>query len=63
MDEVDEVAQAIYDQHPEFFPISRISACALAATSLGVGESHQLVDNLADALMSIKPRKLNSVTA
>lgn len=63
MDEVDEVAHAIYDQFPEFFPLSNTSARALAVTSLEVGESLQLIDNLADALMQIKPKPLVLVAA
>ena len=58
MDEVDEVAHAIYEQFPEYFPLSITSARALAASSLGEDESHQLIYNLADALMQIKPKPL-----
>mgnify|MGYP003407547478 CR=1 FL=1 len=63
MDEVDEVAQAIYEQRPEFFPLTREQAVAVAWSELGNG-SMVLIDNLADSLMQIKPRQLSSaVTA
>lgn len=55
MSELDEVAQAIYDQHSHFFPLNRVQAVALARANLGEDESPQLVDGLADALMELNP--------
>lgn len=63
MDEVDEVAQAIYEQFPTFFPMTcRTMATGIARGALDDDEAVQLIDNLADALMQIKPKPLTVTT-
>lgn len=53
MSEVDEIAQAIKEQHPEFFPIgSRKQALCIAAGQCPE-ESFNIIQAVADALMEL----------
>ena len=55
MTELEEVAQAIYEQHEELFPIRyRYVAICIAKAELGEGEPQQVIDGVADALMEFK---------
>lgn len=49
MSEIDEVAQAIQDAHPELWPLSKTQARALAEREAGDQGNH-VVSLLADAL-------------
>lgn len=53
MSEADEVAQAIYEQHPEFFPIRSRDVAVGIATGQMPGESHTMIQVVADALMEL----------
>jgi len=55
MSEIDEVAQAIYDQHPEYFPLRDREQAMNIAMGQMPEESFSMQDLLADALLEIKP--------
>ncbi len=57
MSEIDEVAQAIYDQHPEYFPLRDREQALGVAIGQMPEESFSIQDLLADALLEIKPCK------
>lgn len=57
MSEIDEVAQAIYDQHPEYFPLRNREQAMNIARGQMPEESFSMQDLLADALLEIKPCK------
>lgn len=53
MSEADEVAQAIYEQHPEFFPMQSRAYALSVATGQMPGESFTMLQVVADALMEL----------
>ena len=55
MTELEEVAQAIYKKHSCLWPLTRKQADALAWVELPEGESQQILDGVADALMDLNP--------
>lgn len=53
MSEAEEVAAAIKEQHPEFFPITDRKVALGIATGQMPEESFQIIDAVADALMEL----------
>lgn len=53
MSEVDEVARAIFDQHPEFFPMPNYAYALSVATGQMPEESLTIVEAVAEALMEL----------
>ena len=53
MSEADEVAQAIFEQHPEFFPMKSRAYALSVATGQMPGESITMIQVVADALMEL----------
>lgn len=54
MSEADEVAKAIHEAHPGFFPIQSRAHAVSIATGQMPGESIAAIQAVADALMEIK---------
>ena len=54
MSEADEVAQAIYEAHPGYFPILSRAHAVSIATGQMPEESFAIIQAVADALMEIK---------
>lgn len=55
MSEVDEVAQAIYDAHPEYFPLSSYHQALSIAVGQMPEESLTMQQAVAQALLEFKP--------
>lgn len=53
MSEADEVAQGIFEQHPEFFPMPSRGYALSVATGQMPGESLAMIQVVADALMEL----------
>lgn len=53
MSEADEVAQSIYEQHPEFFPMPNRRYALSVATGQMPEESITMIQVVADALMEL----------
>jgi hypothetical protein len=53
MSEVDEVAMAIYEQHPEFFPIKSRKHALSIATGQMPDDSFTMINLVADALLEL----------
>lgn len=53
MSEADEVAQAIYEQHPEFFPMRSRDYAKGVAIGQMPGESMTMIEVVTDALMEL----------
>lgn len=57
MTELEELAQAIYEKHACLWPLTRKQADALAWVELPHGESQQVINGVADALMALNPKE------
>lgn len=53
MSEADEVAQSIYEQHPEFFPMRSRDYAKGVAMGFMPGESVTMIEVVTDALMEL----------
>lgn len=54
MSEADEIAQAIKEQHPGFFPIQSRAHAVSIATGQCPEESFTVIQNVANALMELE---------
>lgn len=54
MSEVDAVARAIQEQHPEFFPIATYAIALAIATGQMPEESFAMIQAVAEVLMELK---------
>lgn len=55
MSEAQEVARAIYEAHPEWFPLASRRYAVGVATGQCPEESIEVINAVADALLEIKP--------
>lgn len=57
MTELEEVAHAIYEKHAYLWPLTRKQADSLAWIELPRGETQQIIDGVADALMTFNTKE------